>query len=291
VLIIIILIYLFLSSPSYAQSPTIDPSITPSLTPTTIPTPTTTLIPTPTSSVAKNPSTGIYLNEFMPNPSTVYEWVEIYNDNNFEVELTGWKIGDSTINTKSVPDLTIPAHSVKAVDIGSGFLNNSTDDVKLINDKGATVDTYTYSKISEDGYGWSKVNGSWCFAVLSKGQGNNSCASPTSSPTQTPTSTPTSTNTPTPTKKPTPTIDLNKYPTTTPPVPVIEPTGTDEEMQILGESANIEETTLEPTSNLKLEDNNKKTKSNNILPGIFIGVGGLMLLTPLIIAKLKHEKQ
>lgn len=113
-------------------------------------------------------------------------------------------------------------------------------------------------------------------------------ASPTQTPTPTisPTSIPTPTNTPIPTIKPTatPTIDLNKY-TPSPNASIsaiLEPTDT---IEIVTPT---QEPIISPIvdSELVLGEN---TSRKNIFPLIFICLGGLFLLTPLIIAKIKSR--
>lgn len=113
-------------------------------------------------------------------------------------------------------------------------------------------------------------------------------------PTQIPTNTPTPTNIPTlistPTTKPTatPTVDLNKY-TPSPNASVsaiLEPT------EIVENISPTEELTPTPISDIG-SVLGESTPKKNILPLIFICLGGLFLLTPLIIAKIKskpHEK-
>lgn len=109
---------------------------------------------------------------------------------------------------------------------------------------------------------------------------------PTLAPTATPnpTSVPTTTSTPTskptitkvPTLKITPTSTLSATPTE---FPTDYPTPD----QILG--AQSEEIT--PT----IVIDPPKTASKNLIPGVFIGLGGILLLTPLILAKIKHGKK
>ena len=41
-----------------------------------------------------NPTSGILLSEFMPNPPSGDEWVEIFNNNDSPVILDGWQIDD-----------------------------------------------------------------------------------------------------------------------------------------------------------------------------------------------------
>ena len=119
---------------------------------------------------------------------------------------------------------------------------------------------------------------------------NTPTLTPTSYPanTPTPTKTPTPTRTPTPTKIPTPTLIptlvLDPYPTETNLTPVIEPTPeiTDiiSDDPVLGIDDIVKTST--PTSLI-----NMPTFASNILPALFIISGGLLLLSPIIISKIK----
>lgn len=107
-------------------------------------------------------------------------------------------------------------------------------------------------------------------------------------PTSTPTSAP---NTPTPTSSPTPTRASTPTPTLTPtPTKIPTPTKTEIPTPTIIIS-NIDSTptpnpaTPKPESILGTTTTNKK----KYFPLILICLGGLFLLTPLIIAKLKHE--
>lgn len=238
----------------------------------------TTPIPTADPTIT-NPDSGVNLTEFMPYTS--YEWIEIYNQNDFAVKLVGWQIKDIDLHTKDIPDLTIEANSFSIFEFRL-FLNDSqSDKVILYNHNQNIVDSYQY----EDDYysssrSWSKVDGNWCQADISKGQNNNSCIpTPTDSP---PTATPTPTNTPIPT--PTPTPDLNRYqaPTGNTPSVIMVPTSQE------NSPTPTPNPTLVPSSEgivLGIDDNQSPKK--NYLPLILIISGGLLLITPVIITKLK----
>jgi len=125
----------------------------------------------------------------------------------------------------------------------------------------------------------------------------SSAPSPTSLPTYIPSNTPAPSNTPTPSLTPTPT----KTPTSTPkpsntPYPTVSPAPLETP---INEPLPTDNLSLEPTSTdtLGIQDlikptpaKSPKTKFNfptQILPVLFIGLGGVLLLSPLIIAKLK----
>lgn len=233
------------------------------------------------------PVTNILISEFMADAPA--EWVEIYNANPTSVTLNDWKLGDSTANTKPIPNSTIPAYGHLAVDISGLFLNNDNDSVKIINNLGTIVDSTSYSSTSST-FSWSK-NATWCLTTPSKGSSNNSCQVPTSTNTPIPSATSVPTNTPYPTSTSapsatsTPVVTKSLTPTITPtftpePTALIEPTSllepTEAEIQI----TDIVRATPTPKSS-------KPINTSAIISGIFIGLGIILLAVPLIVLKLK----
>lgn len=179
----LLLFYFLFSKPSYAQTP------------------------------VTNPDSGIFLSEFMADvTSPDKEWVEIYNQNNIDVILDGWKIKDSIETTKSL-NVSIGANSFYVLEFTSGYLNNNGDTINLVDNTGSVVDSYTYTS-SDKTSSWSKQSdNSWCQTNLSKGSLNSIClsiATNTSVPASPPS--PTNTFTPTPTSPPQSSITLNSAP-------------------------------------------------------------------------------
>lgn len=143
--------------------------------------------PTPTSTPQNYDN--ISLSEIFPKGS---EWIELYNDNDFEINLDGWLLRDTTATNKKELSGNIAPKSYKAFDVS--FLNDTGDTAKLYYGESNQKDSYQYNS-SEDGKSWSKVNGSWCNTNPTKNSSNSSCiveATPTPVPTSTPTPTPTS---------------------------------------------------------------------------------------------------
>jgi len=97
---------------------------------------------------------GIIINEILPSPEgpdDLEEWIEISNQNQFEVDLSGWKIKDSAgaVTTFTVP----PGTKISAL----GFLvinrpttkivlNNDGDEISLIQPDNKIIETISYSK-------------------------------------------------------------------------------------------------------------------------------------------------
>ena len=285
----LIIFFLFSVRVIFAQSPS--PSVTPS------PTATASATATPTP----NASSSIVLSEFMANASP--EWVEIYNKSNSPKSISGWKLKDSTENSKNIPSTTIPAFGFYVFEFSNYLNNDSVDQVRLVDDTSFIVDSTSYSSASQV-YSWTK-NTSWCQAVQSKGSSNNSClaATPTLTPTitSTPSPTPLPTTTPGPTSPPSATP--TPYPTSTPipslaPIPtdlpeptaVVEPTP-NLTPSILGDTI-VDQSGIEdlifPTPTPKLNNVTKTFSSPTLLAIIFISLGGFLLLIPVVMIKLRQ---
>ena len=234
-------------------------------TPTKIPTSTSTPSPTPTiDPTVINPSSGITLTEIMPYSNV--EWIELYNSNDYDVRLVAWKIEDNNAHTKNISELNIKAKSYAVFEF-SVFLNNSdSDKLILYNQNQKIIDSYQYSAGKFDlEKGWSKNDNNWCLALISKSQANNQCF------VVTPTLTPTISLTPTPTPQEIPSIE---------PTPIItnSPTTTDKVEDSLDTSS---------SSGQVLGDSETNSTKQNFLPIILIFGGAILLLSPLIISKLK----
>jgi len=169
------------------------PTPTPSPTETPIPTPTPTNSPTPTFPTSTpyppQPTTynlvdyqNIYISEVYPYPNPDEdEWIELYNDNDTQVNLTHWYIDDGE-NTGSAPksfSLIIEPYSYAAVDISSSLFNNSGDVTRLLNTNKIEKDSMEYGKISQE-KSIARISFSedlYCEQEPSKNAANSSCIS------------------------------------------------------------------------------------------------------------------
>lgn len=262
--------------PTNTPIPSNTPVPTPaSTTPTNTPTPTNTSAPSPTTTDFPN----IYINEFMPNPNDENEWVEIYNDNDYSVNLQNWYIDDIESGGSSPKQFsqTINGKSLATIELSSSILNNDADTVRILNSSQTEKNKTSYSS-TQQGLTWSKQsNGEWCLTDPTKSSTNNSCKNPTSTPIPTATNTPTPTSTPKPTSSltPTPTKKLSPTPTLT----LEEDLGATIAGDILGESSSlgqIESPT--PTSVEKA----KKGKSSIFIALIIIGAGITAVSIPFV---------
>lgn len=124
--------------------------------------------------------TGVVLNEILPNPEgpdEINEWIELYNSNNFEVDLSGWKIEDiegaKTIyifdkNAKIAPNgyLILKRPDTKIT------LNNSKDGLNLLRPDNKIIDSLTYNAAPKN-QSYNKANSGWQWsASLTPGNKN-----------------------------------------------------------------------------------------------------------------------
>ncbi|HRN70831.1 MAG TPA: lamin tail domain-containing protein [Candidatus Woesebacteria bacterium] len=130
---------------------------------------------------------NIFISEVMVYPNTNEpEWIELYNQNNFEVTLTNWFI-DDIANGGASPkkfSITIPSFGYASIDLNSALFNNSGDEVRLLNNNGELVDSFAY-ETSEKNLTLGKHNNIFCLQTPSKNSSNNSCIESTQNPTPT----------------------------------------------------------------------------------------------------------
>ena len=123
---------------------------------------------------------GVVINEILPSPEgndAEEEWIEIFNQNNFEVNLSGWQITDimGSIKTYTFPEgskispqgfLVLPRPEIKIT------LNNDSDGLKLIQPSGKVIDEVIYQKAPQ-GQSYNKTESNWVWgSVLTPGSTN-----------------------------------------------------------------------------------------------------------------------
>ncbi len=115
---------------------------------------------------------GVIFNEILPSPEgadETEEWIEIFNQNSFEVLLSDWKITDTVgkITTYSFPKGTkIPPQGFLVLSRPTTkiTLNNDGDGLKLIQLDGKIVDEATYEKAPR-GQSYNLVNSNWSWST------------------------------------------------------------------------------------------------------------------------------
>jgi len=131
-------------------------------------------LPEPTSTILpeSNPDYpgGIVFNEVLPSPlgpDESEEWIEIYNQNNFTVDLTDWQISDvfGQIKIYSFPnDSLINANSYIVIGRPESkiTLNNQEDELLLFNPNQEIIDSIHYEKaVSEQSF--ARLSGDWSW--------------------------------------------------------------------------------------------------------------------------------
>ncbi len=97
---------------------------------------------------------GIVLNEILASPAgadETNEWIEIFNQNNFSVDLSNWRIFDTvgSVKTYVFPLGTkIPAQNYLILErpVSKIVLNNEADGLKLSQPSGQAIDEVVYEK-------------------------------------------------------------------------------------------------------------------------------------------------
>ncbi len=123
---------------------------------------------------------NIFINEILPSPEGAdaeNEWIELSNENNFEVELSGWKIRDTVgaIKTYLMPERTkiksngfllLPRSETKIT------LQNSGDGLEILNPAEEIVHQVDYPK-TPLGQSFNRTSSGWQWsATLTPGETN-----------------------------------------------------------------------------------------------------------------------
>ena len=114
------------------------------------------------------------------------EWVELYNGNDFTVNLEGWYIDDAAGSGSSPKKLTlsIPATSYGTVTFSSSLFNNAGDTVRLLNTVQTEKDSMEYIHAQKQkSFGLIVLTEQeYCIQDPSPNAPNTGCLEPTSSP-------------------------------------------------------------------------------------------------------------
>jgi len=116
---------------------------------------------------------GIIINEILPSPrgpDAENEWIEVFNQNNFKVDLSFWKVADTVgkSNIYTFPEgIIISSKGFLILHISATkiTLNNDGDGLKLFQPDGNIIDTVNYKKapqgqsysLAKSGWEWSTV--------------------------------------------------------------------------------------------------------------------------------------
>lgn len=234
------------------------PTPTPTTTPIGIPTPT--LIPQPTATPVPTSYDQILINEFLVDPESGNEKVEIKNNNDYTVKLVNWRIDDKADEGHLPTDpfsVDISPGGYYTYELASGFLNNDGDEVRLLDFTGTQKSQKSYSS-STKGLSWQRdPSGNWCEQDSSFNTENSDCPTSTSTPI------PSSIPLPSPTPKPTNTPTLKPTPTLTEDELLVTRSSVLEEAVLGTESA--EGDSLPKSLSEESQISNTKSKNNNLL--------------------------
>lgn len=86
---------------------------------------------------------NVVINEFLSNPTSGSEWIELYNNTTTTVPLHGWTMTDGT-GTLVTFATDIPSLGMVILELPSHKLNNSGDIITLKNAEGISIDLVTY---------------------------------------------------------------------------------------------------------------------------------------------------
>jgi hypothetical protein len=127
----------------------------------------------------------IYINEYMPYPETgSQEWVELYNDNDIELQLTEYYIDDEEQSGSSPYAFSaqLPPHGYRVIALSSSLLNNTSDAVRLLTPQKNMIAGSSYSSAPKGKtWGSSSDRSRLCIQEPSPGDSNNTCDEPTPS--------------------------------------------------------------------------------------------------------------
>jgi hypothetical protein len=116
----------------------------------------------------KTYSERLEITELIPNPEGAddgREWVEVLNNDDKKVNLTGWSIAnhlDEEIELKNIPEILSGKRIKIEIVSNSSFLRNSKGSVKIKNPSGEVVDKVEYFESAKENFSYSKnLKGVW----------------------------------------------------------------------------------------------------------------------------------
>lgn len=112
---------------------------------------------------------SISITEFMPDPvgSDDLEWIELFNDSEGSITLSGWRIDDaeggSPPHTFTSADMLAPGVTIFPRAVTKLALNNTEDDVRLIDPNGTIVESIHYADVRE-GSSYARSGDVWAWS-------------------------------------------------------------------------------------------------------------------------------
>jgi len=125
-------------------------------------------------------SKGIIINEILPAPEgadATEEWIEIFNQNDSEVDLTDWKIKDKIGTTTSYvfpagKKIAAKEYLVLTRPVTKITLNNSGDGLEIINPNNEVIDTVDFGSALKN-QSYNRTGSGWIWSTtLTPGKEN-----------------------------------------------------------------------------------------------------------------------
>jgi len=92
----------------------------------------------------------IVINEFMPDPLVGQsEWIELYNNSDFSIDLSGWNIEDGKGKVLSLMGVIQPGQII-AFDLSASKLNNDGDLLIIKSNQGVLIDRVSYGNWADE---------------------------------------------------------------------------------------------------------------------------------------------
>jgi hypothetical protein len=115
---------------------------------------------------------GVYINEILPNPEgpdETEEWIELYNSNSFDIDLSGWQLQDraGTITTYTIPSVTkimAGGYLIFKRPETKIMLNNDGDGINLLTPDKKIIDSVGFTS-SPLGQTYNLILGDWKWST------------------------------------------------------------------------------------------------------------------------------
>lgn len=88
---------------------------------------------------------AVRINEVVVHPGAGNDWIELYNPDGVDIDLSGWRIHDSGSSPLKTVTGVLPAVGFLVVEV-TNRLNNTGDVVMLVDAGSTVIDSYTYTK-------------------------------------------------------------------------------------------------------------------------------------------------
>lgn len=126
----------------------------------------------------------LILNELVSDPTDSTEWVELFNDSDITLNLSGVALKDAGNHTTNLPDVELVSGAYFIIENPSGNLNNDSETMNLFNAQGLLLDTLTYGSSDipapQDGESLARTSdGGWSVTTATRNAANTFIAAVT----------------------------------------------------------------------------------------------------------------